>query len=172
MTHYRLLVVVSLIVVSSFVFPAGTASARECSLDPAELRPLVESVNENVDKVPGFARSQFGGERIDVRVDTTDGVRRYALTTAGDARITRFQAGAPDEPTLRVETSRSTLCDVVEADDPKAAFADAYYGGDVEVSGVGSVNYVKVEAVKIGASISRTFSGLFGVTTPGLVALG
>ena len=141
---------------------AGGTNERTCSLDPADLRPLVDTLNRNVDQVPGFARSQFGGERIDVRVGTPDGERRFSLTTAKDGRITDFEAGAPDDPTLRVETSRSTFCDVVTADDPRAAFVDAYYGGDIEVTGVGSVNAAKVGAVKIGATISRVLSGLFG----------
>ena len=168
----RRTLVATLVVVAILALPAGTAGAqqanapdaneRTCSLDPADLRPLVETLNRNVDQVPSFARSQFGGERIDVRVDTPDGERRYALTTVKSGRITDFEAGAPDDPTLRVETSRSTFCDVVTAEDPKAAFVGAYYGGDVEVTGVGSVNAAKVGAVKIGATISRVLSGIFG----------
>ena len=163
MTHYRLLVVASLLLVSLGTVPAGATGAPACSLQPADLRSLVDAVNENVDEVPGFARGQFGGERIEVSVETAGSERYFALETTDSARITRFESGPADDPTLLVETSKSTFCAVVTADDPKARFADAYYGGEVEVSGVGTVNSVKVEAVKVGVSVTRVLSGLFGL---------
>lgn len=165
MTRLPRLVVVSIVLVSILTIPAGTAGAQpaddeRCSLASADPRSLVDTLNRNVEAVPGFARSQFGGERIDVRVDTGDGERRFTVVTARTGRITDFEAGAPADPTLRVETTESTFCDVVTADDPKGAFAAAYFGGDIDVSGVGTVNAVKVGAVEIGASIGKALADL------------
>lgn len=161
MARLSRLLITLLVLVSLLALPAGTANAQECTLEETELRSLVDTLNRNVDQVPGFARSQFGGERIDVRIDASDGERRYAVETARNGRITAFEEGVAEDPTLRVETSESTFCGVVTADDPRSAFASAYYSGDIDVEGVGTVNAVKIGAVEIGASIGEFLSGLF-----------
>lgn len=161
MVPKRGVLLASIVSLSLLFVPVGTAGAQECTLDPAALQSLVDDYNEHVDRAPGLVRSQFAGERIDVRLETPDGDRRFALTTTTDGRITAFEEGVADDPTLRVETTESTFCEVVGADDHSAAFVDAYEGGEIDVSGVGTVNAVKVEVVKVGAGIVRVFSGLF-----------
>jgi hypothetical protein len=135
-------------------------SAQECSLEAQDQQQLVSTYNENVDKVPGVARSQVSGQRIDLRIETPDGERRFAVTTRDDGRIASWEDGAIDDPTLRVETDESTLCDIATSDDPAAAFSDAYDSGAIEVSGVGPVNAVKVTVMKIGVGVGRFLSGL------------
>lgn len=157
----RSLLVAALLVASLFALPVGTASAQECSLDAAELEPMVAAYNANLDRVPGVARGQLSDQRIDVGIATPGGERRFAVTTDADGRITEFSETAAEDPTLRVETSESTICDVVTANDPPTAFADAYDTGEIDVSGVGIVNSVKIGAVKVGVGVARWLSGLF-----------
>lgn len=161
MTIARRAVVSLLVVVSVLAVPAGTATAQECSLDPVELAPLVDTYNANINEVPGVARGQLSDQTIDVRIDAPGGERRFAVTTADDGRITAFEETAASDPTLRVETSESTICDIVASPDPAGAFAEAYDSGEIDVSGVGVLNSVKIGAVKVGAGIARWLSGLF-----------
>lgn len=161
MTTGRVFIIAALVVLSALALPAGPASAQECRLDPAALDPLVEVYNRNVDQVPGIARGQLSGQQVDLRVETPDGDRQFAVATADDGRITSFEDGAAADPTLRVETSESALCEVVAAEDPAAAFADAYDSGSIDVSGVGVVKGVVVGAVKVGVGIAKWLSGLF-----------
>lgn len=161
MALQRRTLLASILLLSLLAVPVGTAGAEECTLDPASLQSLVADYNEHVEQAPGLVRSQFAGERIDVRLDASGGERRFAVVTAADGRITAFEEGEAEDPTLRVETTESTFCSVVGADDHSAAFVDAYESGAIEVSGVGTVNAVKVGAVKFGVTITRVLSGLF-----------
>ncbi|MFW5937779.1 MAG: hypothetical protein ACOCSN_02445 [Halanaeroarchaeum sp.] len=148
----------AVIVLSLLVFPMGTATAQEeCAIEPDNQDALVDAYNENVDEIPGVVRGQVSDQRIDLRIDTSDDERRFSISTDDDGRITDFEEGAESDPTLRVETSESTLCSIVTSDEPAAAFNDAYRSGEIEISGVGIVNSVKVGAAKV---LLRLFSGL------------
>lgn len=157
----RPVLVASLLVLSLLAFPASPASAQACSLDAAELAPLIDTYNANVDRVPGVVRGQLSGQTIDVRIDAPAGERRFAVTTADDGRIIAFEESTASDPTLRVETSQSTICGIAGSPDPAGAFADAYDSGEIDVSGVGVLNSVKFGAVKVGAGIARWLSNLF-----------
>ena len=161
MALQRRLFVATFVLIALLALPAGTASAEECSLDAVRMQTLVDTYNQNVDRAPAIARGQFAGERIDVRLEASDGERRFTAITAADGQIISLREEAATDPTLRVETSESTVCDVVTADSPKRAFLDAYDGGEIDVSGVGVVNSVKASVVKIGVRITRGLTGLF-----------
>lgn len=149
-----------LVVVSLLAFPLGTATAQECTLETDELGPLVSAYNQNVDQAPGIVRGQLSDQRIDVRVDSAEGERRFAATTAPDGRITRFDETVAENPTIRVETDESTVCGIITSEDPAAEFNQAYNDGSIEVTGVGVTNRVKIGAAKVGHSIGKAL-GLF-----------
>jgi hypothetical protein len=143
------------------MFPVGTASAQECSLEADELTPLVDVYNENLDQVPGLVKGQLSDQRIDVQVDAADGERRFAVSTDADGRITQLEEAVAEDPTVRVETDESTACDIITSDDPAATFNQAYEDGSIEVTGVGVTNRVKIGAVKVGVGVLKSLSGLF-----------
>lgn len=161
MSKRRSLIIIGMFVLPLVMFPIGTVTAQECTLETAELESLVDVYNQNVDTVPGIVRGQLSDQRIDLRIDTADGERRFAVTTDADARITQLDETVANDPTLRVETDESTLCDITTNEDPTAAFAQAYEDGSIKLSGVGIVNSVKVGAVKVVASVVKFLSGVF-----------
>ncbi|TKR28127.1 hypothetical protein [Natronomonas salsuginis] len=161
MPNRRTVIISGLLVMTLLMFPVGTVSAQECSLDADQLNPLVDVYNENLDQVPGLVKGQLSDQRIDVRIDAADGERRFAVSTDSDGRVTQFEEAVAEDPTVRVETDESTTCDVITSDDPAATFNQAYENGDIEVTGVGVTNRVKIGAVKVGVSVVKSLSGLF-----------
>ena len=159
--HLPMLGVVLVVVAFALAGAVGTASAQECDLDSTNRQKLVDTYNQNVDEVPGVLRGQLANERIDLRLDTSDGVTQYVVVTREGGQIDSFERGTAENPTIRVETSESTLCGIATADDPTAAASEAYDDGDISIKGVGTVNSVKIEAAKAGIGIVRTLSGLF-----------
>lgn len=153
--------VATLVLLSLFALPAGSASAQACSLDAAEIQPLVDTYNRNVEQVPGMARGQLSGQQVDLRIATAGGERRFAVDTADDGRIVTFEETTADDPSLRVETSESAICGIITGNDPVAEFAQAYESGEIDVSGVGVVNSVKMGLVKVGVGIAKRLSSLF-----------
>lgn len=156
MVSQRSVLISAIVVVSLLAFPIGTATAQECTLEPSELDPLVDVYNQNVDQAPGIVQGQLSDQRIDVRVDSADDTRRFAVRTTPDGRITRFDETAAEDPTVRVETDESTACGIITSEDPAAEFNQAYRDDSIEVTGVGVTNRVKIGAVKVGVRVGES----------------
>ena len=88
-------------------------------------------------------------------VVTDDANRDYTVVTGANKQVSRFSAGVPSNPSLEVETDCDTVTRVVDADKPDQAFSSAYDDGDIEVSGVGLVNTIIVEVLKVGYTIGQ-----------------
>ncbi|MFC7203223.1 hypothetical protein ACFQJC_06830 [Haloferax namakaokahaiae] len=136
---------------------AGTASAQECSIDLEAQDELVVAYNDNADQIPGVLRGQLSGQSVDLRIDTSSGERQYAIRTDSEGRIDSFQEGQAADPTVRVETSASTLCSIIDSNDPVTASSAAYENGEITISGVGVVNSIKIEVVKVATRLLFSF---------------
>ncbi|MEF8820614.1 MAG: hypothetical protein V5A31_13345 [Haloferacaceae archaeon] len=108
---------------------ASILSGRVCDRDAST---LIETYDTTVDAVPGVAAGTVTDETIHLVV--TDG-RDYTAVTGSDRRITAFRRGAPDSPTLEVETDCETVRTVVDAPNTTDAFADEYRSGEITVRG-------------------------------------
>jgi hypothetical protein len=125
----------------------GPSQSRVCDRDAST---LVDTYDATVDDVPGFAAGTVTDETIHLVVtDDSD----YTVVTGPDRRITAFRQGAPDSPTLEVETDCETVRRVVDAPNTTDAFADEYRSGEIAVRG-------RTLPKQIGLGLIRTIDGI------------
>lgn len=150
---------VALLVVTALVFAhagVGAGAAQETStLCGQDVEPLIGEYNANVDAVPGLVKGMIVDETVHVIVEG-DSARDFTALTDSAGRVTEFEEGEPDAPTLVIRTDCETVETVVGADDPVAAFQGEYDDGEIVISGVGIVNTVVIGAVKTIVGIART----------------
>ncbi|GAD51918.1 hypothetical protein MBEHAL_0678 [Halarchaeum acidiphilum MH1-52-1] len=123
---------------------AANTSADVCAVedaDTADVHAFVDGYDASVDRLPGVLRDRLADERVAVDVHGLD--RNYTLVTNDTAQVTRIENGT-DDPTLRVTTNASVLCNATASDDPAGSLLDAYDRGAVEISGVGTVRSAAV----------------------------
>jgi hypothetical protein len=84
---------------------------------------------------------------------TNDRHRDYTVVTASDRRISAVCRGAPDSPTLEVETDCETVRTVIDAPNTPDAFADEYRRGEVAIRG-------RTLPKQIALGLSKTIDGI------------
>ncbi|WP_336136083.1 hypothetical protein [Natronomonas amylolytica] len=140
-----------LLTVSLAGMPAAAAVQERDDSHSAE--NVAATYNENVGDLPDVIKNRATNERVELTIETADGEAvTYTAITDDEARVTELREGSHD-PTLRVSTDEATIREISNADNTGAAAAEAYDSGDIRIEGVGMVNSVTVEAVKVGHSI-------------------
>lgn len=126
-----------------------------------DLDALAQTYNDNLGAVPDVFADRLANERVDIRVDTGDGERQYFAVTGADARIATIERGDGEQkPTVRVRTDEATLDAIRTSETPAATAVAAYEDGDIQITGVGVVNTVKVETAKAAVGVGRTLGFL------------
>ncbi|MFC7069924.1 hypothetical protein [Halobaculum lipolyticum] len=152
MFNYKSVAVAALVVCSMLAVPVAPVAAQSqtdsCTVDVDGMQTVVDAYNDNRGELPGPVRSQLAGERVNVVVTSPDGDVEYSAVTDSTAAVTQFSEGLVDDPTIRVETDESTVCEALDSQNPVAAAVDAYRNGDITVDGVGPVKSVTFGAVK------------------------
>jgi hypothetical protein len=119
----------------------------------ADAGSVASAYNENVDELPGVIKNRAADERVELNVERSDGgTATYTAITDDDARITELREGSHD-PTLRVTTDEATIREIANAENTAGAAAEAYRSDDIRIEGVGVVNSVTVEVVKVGHAV-------------------
>lgn len=116
---------------------------------------VIQKYENNVERAPGVLSGPITDATIHGIVNN-DPVRDYIIETGPDKRISEVKQGVPANPAIEVETDCQTFHKVLDTDDPAATFGTEYDNGNIRVRGVGSINTVLVEVLKIGLKISRT----------------
>lgn len=143
-----------LLTVSLAGMPAAAAVQESENSHDAE--DVAATYNENVADLPDVIKNRATNERVELNIETSEGETvTYTAITDDEARVTELQEGSHD-PTLRVSTDETTIREVANADDTGAAASEAYESGDIQIEGVGVVNSVTVEVVKVGHSIGSS----------------
>ncbi|WP_284012683.1 hypothetical protein [Halobaculum litoreum] len=152
MFKYKSITVAALVVFSvlavSVAPVAAQSEADSCTVDLEGMQMAVDTYNGNLDQLPGPLRGQLAGERVNVVITSSDGDYEYSAVTNGDARVTSFSEDLVENPTLRVETSESTVCEILDSQNPAAAALDAYRNDDITVEGVGVTKSVTLRVAK------------------------
>jgi hypothetical protein len=159
-------VLLAFLVVTSGVVVAqsDTASDQPAWADAAfaEYEGMVAVYNESITAVDlGVAGEQLSGERVNFVVTDGDGeTATFSFRMDDQLRMTELQQGARSDATLKMSTDRTTLNEVVTADNPAVAFRNAVAGGDITFDGLGTTNAVKWVVINTVASLARSL-GLF-----------
>jgi hypothetical protein len=105
--------------------------------------------------LPGWARSQFFNESINLHLVSTAGstqsedvVTNYYIQTDSDGTVETFDLVATDDANLEVFTTESVVQRIGASEDPTAEAKQAVRSGEIEYYGTG-LNRVKYGAVKL-----------------------
>lgn len=145
--------IIVVITALTVVPPAAAQASVDCG-DPA-VTTFAETYNANLQSAPSIVSDLFAGKTTELRVGdgstmpTATTGDAYHFTLAADGALTDCGAGDADAPDIRVRTSNETLTAIATAEDPGAAFQDAYASGDVQVAGIGITNGVLVGLVEL-----------------------
>jgi hypothetical protein len=159
----------ALVIALAVVFSGGVGAQQggdEVTAEDINLDQLVETYNANVDEAPDIARGQLAGQTIEIRVGEGDEMAKkdtgesLHVTTAESGRITDYEKGDAESPTIRIRTNEDTLEDIAQAEEPGKEFNQQYEDGDIKVGGVTMTEKVKVEAVKFAVWLGKTFGFL------------
>ncbi|AXG05607.1 hypothetical protein DU500_03675 [Haloplanus rubicundus] len=152
-------------------YPLSVATGgRETDVGTLSLRPatgvtsicnrnagsLVDAYDDNADAVPGFLAGTVTETTIHGIV-TDAGQRDYTIITDSDRSVSAFRAGSPDNATVEVETDCATVRTIADAENKRDAVGTAYDDGDIAIRGVGPIDTILVEVLKLGVRIGDLF---------------
>lgn len=158
----RSVLLVLLTVLGLLTIPAVAAQGTVDCGDDA-VTTVVTTYNANLQDAPDIVSDLFGGKTTELRIGpgstmpTATTGEAYHFTLTNEGAVTDCAAGDADSPAIRVRMSNETLTSVATADDPGAAFEQAYNDGDIRVSGVGLTNAVLMELVRFGSWLAGLF---------------
>ncbi|RCV64266.1 hypothetical protein C5S53_09825 [Methanophagales archaeon] len=125
-----------------------------------DLKRGVEIYNQNVDDLP-FIKSLIGEERINCKISLGDGnVLMYGIETGKGAKVISVEVAEISDPTMKVYTTESTICTIMNAEAPVSAFHDAFNTGTIKLEGVGLANELKVGVMGVATNIYGFIQGL------------
>lgn len=118
--------------------------------------------NNNTHLVPGFVRDWLGNTRVNVEILMDDGSVMDIYMVVENAYINEFEKGKLSDANARASLSEETVRRIINSDDPVAEVQRAYSNGEIQYSGVGFVESVKIEVVKVIVKIYFIISDLLG----------
>lgn len=155
-------IAVALLVLMSVGLAAAPAAAEQAPGTQHDVETVVETYNQNVERVPDVIANRFSNERVEITVEqSSEPDATYTAVTDGQARVVEFYEGSND-PTIRVETDADTIREIANSDpqNRRDVALEAYNSDAVQVEGVGVTNTVKVESVELGYRVANAL-GLF-----------
>ncbi|MBI2005541.1 MAG: hypothetical protein HYS80_02140 [Candidatus Aenigmarchaeota archaeon] len=126
---------------------ANIGYAHEIDLSTFDVEELVKTYNVNLENVPGFVKSTFGNERIDVYIDG----EQFVGLVGKDGNITEYKKGGVDKPTMKIFTTSETIDHLIEGE---KTLLEAVKDKSIQYEGVGFINKIKFGFIKI-------FQGIF-----------
>ncbi len=126
---------------------ANIGYAHEIDLSTFDVEELVKTYNVNLENVPGFVKSTFGNERIDVYIDG----EQFVGLVGENGNITEYKKGGVDKPTMKIHTTSETIGHLIEGE---KTLLEAVKDKSIQYEGVGFINKIKFGFIKI-------FQGIF-----------
>ena len=122
-----------------------------------DLNTFVELYNGNIDRAPGFVKSLFGDQELNVHIAMDDGSQLFFGLQTEDAVIVSSNEGF-EEPTMKVYTSESAINSIANAESPADELQAALDDGRIEFEGVTFGSKVKLFIMNIIMTIKGWFS--------------
>ncbi|WP_256546692.1 twin-arginine translocation signal domain-containing protein [Halobellus inordinatus] len=122
---------------------------------PAAIVLFNQSIGDIRSSVPNALFDRFAGDSFNIRIEDSDGkqVTKRWLKTSPTGNIKRYKLEDQNSADAEIALPKSTVNEIVDADDSMTAAVDAYESGDIQVSGNGLMNSIKY---------SRLWSTLIG----------
>lgn len=126
----------------SVLILASIGYAHEIDLSTFNIEDLVKAYNNNLDKVPGFAKKIFGNEKINVYIDG----EIFAGFAGEGGKITEYKKEGIEKPTLRIYTTSETIGHLVAGE---KTLLEAVKDKSITYEGVGFFSKIKFGFIKI-----------------------
>jgi len=161
---HRTLFVALLVAVALLAGATGPVAAQSnppitCGGETGEIQidQVVALYNNNTDAVPSMVGSVAASNTTELQVKNA-AQGNYTLQADGSLEITSVELGEAENPNVIVKTDRQTACSLYTAEDPVAAFNQAYDNGEITIEGDGTIDKAKVFMIKQAMNIA----GMFG----------
>jgi hypothetical protein len=118
--------------------------------------------NNNTHLVPGFIKNLVGNARINLDVEMKDGSVMKVYIVTENTYITEFEKGTLNDATAKAKTNEEVVRRIVASDNPVQEVQNAMKSGEISYNGVGFVENLKVEIVKVIVRIYFFISDLVG----------
>ncbi|MDR9382120.1 MAG: hypothetical protein RI560_10700, partial [Natronomonas sp.] len=82
-----------------------------------------------------------------------------SFTLDDDLRMQEVELGPRDDATLRMDTDKATMDEIIASDSPEAEFRFAVVNDDITISGIGTFAMIKWVVIDVVAVVLR---GIFG----------
>lgn len=119
----------------------NAAYAHEGDLSTIDLDKFVKVYNENLDKVPGFVKKNFGNERINLYVDG----EKFVGLVGQNGTIKEYSRGGVEKPTLNVYTTGETIDQLL---DGEKGILETIKDKSIRYEGVGFGGKIKFGIIK------------------------
>ncbi len=121
-----------------------------------------EWYNSNTDQIPSFLKFLAGNERINVEIIMKGNQTMKISIVTENSRIVELKRESLDNPSARAKLSEETAKQILNSDSPVSDFERAYRNGEIDYQGVGFINALKVQLVKIFSGIYYFISNMLG----------
>jgi hypothetical protein len=108
--------------------------------------------NSGIERVPAFVRARTSDSDVHLAVKDENG-GDFTLVTNDESQVTSASAGEPDSPSVRIITDCPAFRNITDSAAPGEQFRAEYANDQVDIVGVGTVNWL-------------FFTGLDTVTDP------
>ncbi|KUK61217.1 MAG: hypothetical protein XE10_1140 [Methanoculleus marisnigri] len=148
------------LLVAALALVAGTGGlvVDNADLSPAEVKLLFAmreytlTYNEYADRLPGWVTGPFEGEKVNLYVQSPDGVLVIGITFH-DRKIVQFDAKGCPDPIVTVTTNSETVEDVMTSDRPFDTFRAAMRNGTTTIEGNNLLGTLRSGMVQFGLRV-------------------
>ena len=137
---------------------AGALVVENADLTPAEvnllfaMREYTLTYNGYADRLPGWVTGPFEDEKVNLYVESPDGVLVIGITFE-DRKIVQFDAKGCPAPIVTVTTDSATVEEVMASDRPFETFRAAMRNGTVTVEGNNLLGVLRSGMIRLGLRV-------------------
>lgn len=135
--------------------------AADALFETKSPQDYIDAYNTNIDQAPQILRDLLGSEMVDIEITMRNGtIYRLGLETL-DGRIIQSYPGGIDDYTIKIQTSESTIDQVVSSQDHVAAFKEAKNKGDIKIEAAKLTTRLKIALVLASTDVFKYFLNIF-----------
>ncbi|ABR55221.1 conserved hypothetical protein [Methanococcus vannielii SB] len=130
------------------VFTCITAISAESTSDEVffeDLKDLAEKYSNDLDTIP-FSSNIASNERINLYIGTETGELNIFIVVF-NGKITNFEKGMLNDATLNIYTTKSTILEIMDSENPISSTKEALKQGKIKMEGVGFIKSLEIAII-------------------------
>lgn len=118
---------------------------------------IVNEYNHRFERIPNFAKTLLGNERINLIINMNDGsMKEYSLVTQ-EGKIIEYDNKLLNDYSIAVRTSERVIDSIASSKEPGNDFGNAVENGDIKIESQKLVSGIKITTAKIFVKIKNWF---------------